>query len=121
MWSYRARLDRVIDGDTIDLTIDLGFDVFKAERVRLIGLDAPEMGTPEGAAAKVWVIDWFESAAGLQPWPYAVMTRKALPSRDKYGRWVADIRNMDAHLNADMLAAGHATVWPAPSTERPTP
>ena len=46
MYHYKAKLVRVIDGDTIDVDIDLGFDVWlKRQRVRLAGIDAPESRT----------------------------------------------------------------------------
>jgi len=38
-------IDRVVDGDTIDVTIDLGFDLYKSERVRVAGIDTPEKRT----------------------------------------------------------------------------
>ena len=40
-----VKIDKVIDGDTIDVTIDLGFDLFKKERVRIAGVDTPEKRT----------------------------------------------------------------------------
>lgn len=47
---YRAEVRRVVDGDTVDLDVDLGFGVWRmAERVRLMGVDAPERWTPAGA------------------------------------------------------------------------
>jgi len=45
MYEYKAKLDRVIDGDTIDCHIDLGFNVTLKERVRLKGIDTPETRT----------------------------------------------------------------------------
>lgn len=45
MYTYRAKLIRVIDGDTIDAIIDLGFDVWVKKRIRLNGIDAPETRT----------------------------------------------------------------------------
>jgi micrococcal nuclease len=46
MYHYKAKLVRVIDGDTIDVDIDLGFDVWlKRQRIRLAGIDAPESRT----------------------------------------------------------------------------
>ena len=46
MYHYKAKLVRVIDGDTIDVDIDLGFDVWlKNQRVRLAGIDSPECRT----------------------------------------------------------------------------
>ena len=45
MYEYNAKLIRVIDGDTIDASIDLGFDVWVQKRIRLYGIDAPESRT----------------------------------------------------------------------------
>jgi micrococcal nuclease len=42
MYEYKFTLDRVIDGDTIDVVVDLGFDTFIKKRIRLLGIDAPE-------------------------------------------------------------------------------
>ena len=42
---YRARIDRVVDGDTVDAFIDLGFDTHKVIRIRLVGINAPESRT----------------------------------------------------------------------------
>ena len=58
MYEYKAILDRVVDGDTIDVHIDLGFDVSVKKRVRLAGINAPESRTRDlkekakGLAAK---------------------------------------------------------------------
>ena len=111
MWTYQARLLRVVDGDTVDLILDLGFDIHLNQRVRLAGLNAPEMNTPGGRIAKEWVANWFQ-AFNVGPWPYTATTQPG-PARDKYGRWIADIRAADSHLNAALLAAGQALPWPA--------
>lgn len=50
MYEYRASVIRVIDGDTVDLRIDLGFEVGLNMRVRLAGIDAPERGKTGGSA-----------------------------------------------------------------------
>lgn len=52
MFTYKAYLERVVDGDTLLVTIDLGFSVFIEQRLRLRGLDAPELGTSKGNATK---------------------------------------------------------------------
>ena len=65
---YRCELDRVIDGDTVDLNIDLGFKTWTAKRIRLIGINTPELrgGTKESKAqakiAKRRVQDLFAEA-----------------------------------------------------------
>ena len=46
MYEYRCRIDRVVDGDTVDVDIDLGFGVWlREERVRMYGIDTPESRT----------------------------------------------------------------------------
>ena len=45
MYTYKAKLDRVIDGDTVDANIDLGFDISVHKRIRLAGIDSPESRT----------------------------------------------------------------------------
>tara|TARA_R110001583_G_scaffold16176_1_gene65644 strand:+ start:484 stop:852 length:369 start_codon:yes stop_codon:yes gene_type:complete len=58
MYTYKAKLDRVVDGDTIDVDIDLGFDIKVKKRVRFVGINAPESRTRDleekakGLAAK---------------------------------------------------------------------
>ena len=62
MYEYRCKIDRVVDGDTVDLDIDLGFGIWlRKERVRLYGIDTPESRTRDleekkyGLAAKSYV------------------------------------------------------------------
>ena len=55
MFTYAAKLIEVIDADTVDLLIDLGFGVHVKERCRLYGIDAPEMPTEAGKAAKAYL------------------------------------------------------------------
>ena len=63
MFEYNAVLDRVVDGDTVDATIDLGFDTWKKTRIRFYGINAPESRTRDleekkkGLAAKDRLIE----------------------------------------------------------------
>lgn len=82
MWEYRATVARVVDADTVDLQLDLGFHVYHRVRVRLARVDAPEMATPMGQAAKARV-------AELLPEGCAVLL--ASSKGDRYGRWVGEI------------------------------
>jgi micrococcal nuclease len=67
MYTYNAKVDRVVDGDTVDALVDLGFDTWKKVRIRLYGLDAWESRTRDldekkkGLAAKQYLIDQLES------------------------------------------------------------
>ena len=63
-----TEINRVLDGDTIDVTIDLGFDLYKKERVRVAGVDTPEKRTRDleekklGLDATEWLKDKLEGA-----------------------------------------------------------
>ena len=66
MYTYKAKLDRVVDGDTVDALVDLGFDTWKKVRVRMMGMDAWESRTrnkeekKKGLAAKARLIEILE-------------------------------------------------------------
>jgi endonuclease YncB( thermonuclease family) len=107
---FPARLARVVDGDTIDCTISVGFHAYRVERLRLLGVNAPE---PHGAtkaagdAATAFVAAWLALAVG--DWPLLVETHKS----DVFGRYLAlCFRVIDGScLNDDLLASGHAVVF----------
>ena len=114
LWQYRADVERVVDGDTIDLEIDLGFGITLTgdeARVRLLDIDTAEIfGAAEGSAEfeagqahKAFVEEWVEDAGDAE-WPVFVETRKD-DERGKYGRWLATIirRSDDAVLNDDLV------------------
>lgn len=115
LYLYRAELVEVVDGDTYDLKVDVGFHGVFAHRFRLFGYDTPEMrkGTTfereQGAAARALASDWF---AGLSGEIY-VRTHKA----DSFGRWLADVHEghdgeVGEHLGDVLAAAELATSWP---------
>lgn len=81
MYKYNAKVLRVIDGDTIDLDIDLGFDVSFKTRVRLVGIDTPEKWHPYGKVVKAFLKQEIEGKE-----VYINVTKK-----DKYGRYLAKI------------------------------
>ncbi len=116
VYDYRCRITRIIDGDSLETVIDVGFYITTTHRVRLLGVDAPELfsGPPEtrakGQAAKTWTTDWVN--AHTPPgwaWPFRIRTAKA----DSFGRWLADVTALDdgSTLNTDIITAGHATVY----------
>ena len=115
LWQYRANIERVVDGDTLDLQIDLGFGIFLTgdeARVRLLDIDTAEIhGVAKdsdeyraGTQHKSFVETWVEQS-GDGDWPFLVETRKD-DERGKYGRWLATIiRRHDGHiLNDDLVA-----------------
>ncbi len=63
IYTYVAAIEHVIDGDTIELNIDLGFDAWIQEKVRLRGIDTPAITTHRGRMAKkYWIIRVFVNA-----------------------------------------------------------
>lgn len=106
LWRNRARVDYtrsgVVDGDTVDLNIDVGFYTTCRERVRLAGIDTAEIygvshdsdeyarGIEHARFVESWVADAEASVDG--DWPFIVHTEKAT---GKYGRWVGDLQRRD--------------------------
>lgn len=105
MWDYRAQLVRVTDGDTVRFNLDHGMSIRSVQAIRLAGVDAPEMDTPAGKAARLWVVDWFASHDhdDLNEWPFRVTTVK---DRRTFNRYIGVVRCdvCGAVLNDDVNA-----------------
>ena len=97
VYERHATVVRVVDGDTLHLNVDLGCDIEVAMTVRLSGLNAPEMSTVEGKAAKAYVEQWVEERGPR----FVVRTEK--DKREKYGRYLADLLPFDAEPFTDSL------------------
>lgn len=106
----RARITRVIDGDTVRATIDLGWNASIEQNCRLLRVDAPEVrGTerPEGLAAEAFVQAWVDEHA-MGSWPFTIRSEKA----DSFGRYLIELTARGGcNLNDDLLAAGYAADW----------
>ena len=116
-YNFRVvEINRVLDGDTIDVTIDLGFDLFKKERVRIAGVDTPEKRTRDleekelGIDATNWLKEKLDGAiAGDDD---LVIRTELVGGVGKYGRllgWLY-IGDADSSLNEQMIDEGYA--WP---------
>ena len=108
---FRARLIRVIDGDTIDVHIDQGLHVFREERLRLLKINTPETKgrTKEaGKAATNFVLNWM-TQTGSGEWPLLLKTEKS----DVFGRFLSHVWSVETgrYLNYDIWEAGHAVEW----------
>jgi endonuclease YncB( thermonuclease family) len=105
MYEYKAYVERVVDGDTVDLAIDLGFHTYVIKRVRLININAPERFTEEGKLAKAFVESVL--AVGME-----VVVKTKLDSNDKYGRVLGEIFiDKDFSLNEMLLMNGLASPY----------
>lgn len=107
MYEYRATIDRVIDGDTIDLIIDLGLNTFVRTRVRVANINAPERYTDAGKITKAYVTNLLYPGKNVTIRTYRDKT-------EKYGRWLADIDldgvDLAKHLIEQELAVPFMTL-----------
>ena len=83
---YAAKCVKVIDGDTLDLDIDLGFHVTIRQRVRLKGIDTPELRGKDKARAVAARVEVETYAMGVE-----LLIRTERDRADKYGRMLADV------------------------------
>ena len=109
MYEYNAKLDRVIDGDTVDAMIDLGFNTWVHKRIRLEGIDAPETRTRDldekvqGLATKKRLEDLLEAANGM----FVLQSHGV----GKYGRCLGTIIIEDENINELLIREGLAEVY----------
>ena len=117
-YNFRVvEINRVVDGDTIDVTIDLGFDLYKKERVRVAGVDTPEKRTKDeeekalGYDATHWLEDKLTGAiAGDDD---LVIRTELVGGVGKYGRLLGWLYIGDAEdsLNEQMIKEGYAWAY----------
>jgi micrococcal nuclease len=118
-----ANVLKVVDGDTLDLEIDLGLRSFVKHRIRLIGIDTAELKSPDevqrakALAAMHFVSEWLDlnREKGLM-----IETFKS----DVYGRWLGKIfptRDERDSLNAALLHEGLAVRWQGRRKSLPKP
>jgi micrococcal nuclease len=111
MYEYYVRkVDNVVDGDTIDVLIDLGFDILFQSRVRLAGIDTPESRTKDlkekalGLESKEYLKKYLKDAKSV------VIKTEKMDSSEKYGRilgWVY-VNGETESLNDKMINDGYA-------------
>lgn len=114
LFTFRGILKRVVDGDTLLVNIDQGFSYWNEQRLRLNGIDAPEMDTVAGERAKKWLQDELKPCKNI-----VVKTYKS----DKWDRYLVDVfyqpgetdlfrvAAQGAWLNGRMVEQGIAKVW----------
>ena len=117
-YNFRVtEINRVVDGDTIDVTIDLGFDLYKKERVRIAGVDTPEKRTRDleekalGLDATYWMKDKLnETIKGDEE---LIIRTELKGGTGKYGRllgWLY-VGEDDISLNEKMITEGYAWAY----------
>ena len=117
-YNFRVtKIDRVLDGDTIDVTIDLGFELYKKERVRIAGVDTPEKRTRNleekalGLDATDWLKDKLEGAISGDD--DLVIRTELVGGTGKYGRLLGwcYVGDSTVSLNEMMIEEGYAHAY----------
>ena len=101
MYEYNCKVKRVVDGDTVDVIIDLGFDIHFATRVRLYGMDTPESRTRNkdekvrGYMSKDFLEEWMEKDD--------VIIRTRRDKKGKFGRVLGEMIVRGENINKLMI------------------
>ena len=117
MYEYRCKVRRVVDGDTVDIDIDLGFGVWlHKERVRIYGIDTPESRTRDkeekkyGLMAKEFVKQFVKGDS-------IKLTTQKYDAKGKFGRIHGDIIVDNKSLSDTMIQEHHAVIYHGQSKE----
>lgn len=109
MWTYKAIVKKIVDADTVDLSVDLGFKTYRVERFRLSRIDAWEVRGKEkfkGKKAKVFVEEQIPVGSEV-----TVQSSK----QGKYGRYLGEIiyehDGSEVNLGDRLLEEGHAVLY----------
>ena len=116
MFEYKCKVTKVVDGDTVDVDIDLGFGVWlRDQRVRLYGIDTPESRTSDpseklyGKAATEFLKKWLDGG------DVTIKTHK--DERGKFGRILGELWVFDTNVNRKMIEEHHAVEYHGQSKE----
>ena len=115
MYDYRCKIVKIVDGDTVDVDIDLGFGVWmKKERVRIMGIDTPESRTRDkvekkfGLASKAKLKELLKNGAILK----TEVSKKGEDMKGKFGRILGDfILEDDRRVTEVLIDQGHAVAY----------
>ena len=117
MYEYKCKVTRVVDGDTVDIDIDLGFGVWlHKERVRIYGIDTPESRTRDkeekvfGLLAKDFVKQFVKGSS-------VILRTQKYDAKGKFGRILGDIIVDDKSLSETMIKEYHAVAYHGQSKE----
>ena len=112
MYQYAVKVERVVDGDTVDVRIDLGFDIFHSARVRMMGIDTPESRTRNLEEKALGLASKARLKELLRGKKVTIETSKE--GKGKFGRVLATVWTFDkdsdetVDINARLIEEGHA-------------
>ena len=111
MYEYAATVGRVVDGDTIDVTLDLGFSIQYQARIRLLGINTPEKRTRDLVEKEKGIAASDFAAAGYAA-QESIRVQTSLDDKGKFGRVLGRIiGDNDECLNDVLVEQGHAVVY----------
>ena len=117
MYEYNCKIDRVVDGDTVDVDIDLGFDVWMLkQRIRLYGVDTPESRTRD-AEEKVFGNMAKDFVKEHVPEGSTQVLRTKLDGKGKFGRILGEFVIEDTTLNRMLIETSNAVEYHGQSKE----
>ena len=111
MYEYNCKVEKIVDGDTIDVVLDLGFDILYKSRVRLYGIDTPESRTrnldekARGKMAGAFLTEAVEEGEKV------VIQTKLKDSKGKYGRVLGDVVVDGKNINQAMIKCHLAVAY----------
>ena len=111
MYEYFCKVERVVDGDTIDVNIDLGFDIHHSARVRMMGIDTPESRTRNLAEKALGLASKARLKEMLKGQKVKLLTSKE--GKGKFGGVLADViiidkQGTETNCNQQLIEEGHA-------------
>ena len=115
MYEYKCEVKRIVDGDTVDVIIDLGFSIHYSTRVRLYGIDTPESRTrnkdekARGFLSKYYLTDWLEKGD--------VIIRTHRDKKGKFGRVLGEMVVDGKNINLLMVDENHAVKYEGQSKD----
>lgn len=102
MYEYKGTVLRVVDGDTLDVELDLGLDIRVRTKIRLADVNTPELSTDLGKQVKAKLVEYFSDNP-------EIVVRTIKDRREKYGRYLAKVTTEDGtYLNEWLVQSGFA-------------
>ena len=108
LYHYSAEVTRVVDGDTVDAFVDLGFDMHSKQRVRLYGINTPECRTRDKEEKKAGLAAKARLKEMLSENKNRCVIKTRLDKKGKYGRVLGVLYVNECDLNTKLMKEGHA-------------
>ena len=108
LYHYNAEVTRVVDGDTVDALVDLGFNTYSKQRIRLYGINTPEIRTRDKIEKKAGLAAMARLEELLADNDNRCVIRTSLDKKGKYGRWLGEVFVEDENINQWLISEGYA-------------